>query len=436
VKLAASLMALAILALTPAAASAHAVLLRATPSGSQTLNQAPAEVQLLFSEPLDPVFSHVQVLDGSGQVVDLGDSRVDADDDRLLEVSVRPGLANGVYTVDWRSLSAIDVHPDEGQYPLFVGVPVTRQAVASPTSSTATPETTLGRWWFYIAASLFGGVLATWKLVFAPLLDEPESTVRVGMYRGAFRLVVVGGVLLVMGTLFSAVAQAASAANVPLEQALGQPLADLLLRGRFAAIWWPRLGLEIASLLLIVFGGIDGLAAECALATLPAVLLTSALTSHGAAAQVGAGPGIAIDWLHIVGATAWVGALIALVAALPLLRRDTSSPPLRPRLLARFAGFALVSALLVMLSGGLQGVLEVGSWVGLLSTDYGRLVLAKVGLLLAMLVLAGVNEWRRRQSPADARLGRGVAVELTLGVVVFAVAAILSGTPPPPDLGV
>src|SRR5215472_15645601 len=102
--------------LVPVVASAHAVLLKTTPSSSQSLAAVPAQVQLLFSEPLDPVFSHVQVRDASGQLVDAGDSHVDPDDDRLLVASLRPGLPTGVYTVQWRSLSAIDVHPDEGQY--------------------------------------------------------------------------------------------------------------------------------------------------------------------------------------------------------------------------------------------------------------------------------------------------------------------------------
>jgi copper transport protein len=418
------------LALIPAIASAHAVLLRATPSSSQTLAQSPQQVQLLFSEPLDPVFSHVQVQNSAGQPVDLGDSHVDPDDERLLAVSLPPGLPNGVYTVDWRSLSAIDVHPDEGQFPLFVGVPVTSQAVVSSTyANTATPETTFARWWFYVAASLFGGVLATWKLVVLPLLDEGDTYQRAPLHRRAFLLIVAGGVLLLIGTLFSAVAQAASAANVPLTQAIGQPLADLLLRGRFASIWWPRIGLEVAGLALIVFGGIDGLAAECALATLPAVLLTSALTSHGAALPGGAASGIAIDWLHIVGATAWVGGLMALAVFLPLLRTDSSSPPLLPRLLARFARLALAASLVVLLSGVLQSALEVGTWAGLVSTAYGQLVLIKVTLFVAMLGLAGFNEWRARRSRMVG-LRRGVGVELALGVVVFGVAAVLSGTPP------
>ena len=46
--------------------------------------------------------------------------RTALDNDRLLVVSLQPGLPNGVYAVVWRSLSAIDVHPDEGQSRLFV----------------------------------------------------------------------------------------------------------------------------------------------------------------------------------------------------------------------------------------------------------------------------------------------------------------------------
>jgi copper transport protein len=419
--------------LTWAGARAHAVLVRATPSTSQALSQAPAQVQLLFSEPLDPIFSAVRVVNAAGQAVDKGDSHVDSANDHLLVVSLNSGLPNGVYTVNWRSLSAIDVHPDEGLYQLFVGVPVTSSAAplsAAPTF-TATPETTLGRLWFYVAASLFGGVLAAWKLVLGRVLvDRIRDTVR----RRVHQLIVFGGVLLIIGTLFTAVAQAAAAADVPLASALGKPLSDLLLRGRFASIWWPRIGLEVASLLLVGLGGVGGLAAECALATLPAVLLTSALTSHGAALAAGAGLGIAIDWLHIVGATAWVGGLIALLTCIAAVRRSEHSSSLVTQLIDRFGRFALVASAVVLVSGVAQGVLEVGSWAALAASLYGQLVLVKVGVLFAMLLLAGFNEWQTRQTRAEPLgLRRGVRAELGLGVVVFAVAAMLSGTPPSPN---
>ncbi len=397
------------------AAFAHAVLLRATPSGSQTLAEAPDQVQLLFSEPLDPEFSTVQVLDGAGARVDLADGKLDPNNDRLLSVSLRPGLANGVYTVAWRNLSAVDVHPDQGEYHLFVGVPVVSEAaVQTGLQVTATPETTLCRWWFYLAASLFGGVLATWKLVLWPLIQDDQKR-----RSGAYRLVVAAGVLLILGTLFSALAQAAAAANVPLLEGFGQPLAGLLTRGRFASIWWPRLGLEVASLGLIAVGGLDGLASECALATLPAVLLTSALTSHGAALPTGAAVGIAIDWLHIVGATLWVGGLMALAAFLPGLSA-------RRQVVDRFGRLALIAAMIVLLSGVLQGGLEVGTPAAVLTTPYGQLLLVKLVLLVGMLGLAGLNQARA--------VSAGVRLELVVGIVVFGVAAVLSGTPPTPGV--
>jgi copper transport protein len=422
------------LASGPATVAAHAVLLRGTPSNRQTLTRAPDQVELLFSEPLDRVFSSVRVVNAAGQRVDRGDGEVDPNNDHLLVVSLSSGLPNGVYTVLWRSLSSIDVHPDEGQYQLFVGVPVVQQAASSSSGViTATPETTFGRWWFYLGASLFGGSLAMWKFVLSRILSGPHAAARAAVRRRAYRLIVLGGVLLIIGTLFTAVAQAAAAANVSLLDAIGQPMADLLLRGRFASIWWPRMGLEVASLLLIVVGGLEGLASECALATLPAVLLTSALTSHGAAVSVGAAPGIAIDWLHILGATTWVGGLIGLAVLAPGMWRvaPAGSDPLARRVVVSFGQFALAASLAVALSGALQSILELGSWVALVSTAYGQLVLVKVGLLAVMLLLALFNEWRvRTASPVALGVVGGVRAEVAIGLIVLAVAALLSGTPP------
>ncbi len=418
----------------PGRATAHAVLLRSIPPTGQTLQRAPDQVQLLFSEPIDPAFSSVRVLDSSKQPVDRGDGGVDPNDDHQLSASLKPGLANGIYMVAWRSLSTIDVHPDEGQYALYIGVPVPTGASATTASQiTATPETTLGRWWFYLAASLFGGVLATWKLVLSGALkDDVRATVR----RRAYQLIVLGGVLLVLGTLFMAVAQAAAAAGVPLNEAIGRPLSDLLLRGRFASIWWPRLGLEVVSLLLVAIGGLEGMAAESALATLPAVLLTSSLTSHGAALPSGPAAGIAVDWLHIVGATAWVGGLISLAVLLPVIYRTVrsgteSDSAAIPRLIRRFGRFALAASAIVVLSGVVQAGIEVGSWTGLLDTAYGELVLIKVGLLAAMLGLAVFNDRRGKAQHVGANVLRGgVRAELVLGLLALATAAMLTGTPP------
>jgi len=433
---------------------AHALLLRTTPPSTQSLDQSPAQVQLLFSEPIDAVFSNVHVFDPQNQPVDQGDSHVDPNDDHLLVASLRPDLPNGVYRVVWRSLSTIDVHPDEGSYLLFVGVPVQPAVLAQAVQqnqNTNTPETTLARWWFYVAASLLGGGLATWKLVISPLLGPQPTELRRRATRRTHRLVIAGGVLLLVGTLFAGVAQAAAAADVPLAGALGQPLVDLLGRGRYAAIWWPRFGIEIAAVVLVIFGGLEGMASESALAMLPAVLLTTSLTSHGAALRSGAGLGIVIDWLHVLGAATWVGGLATLALLVPLLARasDSNDPsngsshgpapdwPLLPRVVARFSRLALAALVVLALSGTVQAALEVGSWAALVGTTYGQLVLLKIALLLAMLALAALNTWRGRahQAAGTGRgLLRGARAELVVGVAVLAVAAILTGTPPTRDV--
>jgi copper transport protein len=430
-------------ALDAQSAMAHAILLRSTPPPRQSLAQAPAQVVLLFSEPIDPLFSSVRVVGTTGQTVDRGDAHVDENNDHQLIVSLPASLPNGVYTVAWRSLSTIDVHPDQGQYSIYVGVPVPTAATLAPfdtVENTATPATTFGRWWFYVAASLFGGVLAFWKLVLSDAFATEPPAARQAVRDRLYRMIVLGGVLLILGTLYTAVAQAAAAADVPLSAAIGQPLADLVLRGRFASIWWPRLGLEVASLALIAFGGLEGLAAECALATLPAVLLTSSLTSHGAAVTGSAGSGIIVDWLHSVGATAWVGGLFGLVLVLRAAQRS-SNPRLLPTLLFRFGRFAMLASVVVVLSGTIQAATELGAWSALIETAYGQLVLLKIALLMAMLALAAHNEWRGRRARADTQtmgsirdLNRGVRLELVLGVVVLAVAAVLSGTPPNRDI--
>jgi copper resistance protein C len=231
---------------TGSIALAHAVLIRAIPSSAQTLAQPPTEVRLLFTEPLDPAFSGVRVVDATNQGVDFGYVRVDPQDDRQLVASLRTALPNGVYFVLWRSFSTIDVHPEEGRYPLYVGVPVGADAATLTVAgqNSGTPETALARWLFYVSSSLFAGVLFAWRLCISRALAHADEATRALMRGRIYRVVIVGAVVFLGGTLYAALAQAAAAGNVPIWDAFGKPTSDLLLRGRFASIWWPRLVLR------------------------------------------------------------------------------------------------------------------------------------------------------------------------------------------------
>src|SRR5713226_8041479 len=137
--------------LLPATAFAHANLERAEPAPGTQLDQAPRQLQLFFSEAVDSSFSRVQLLNAQRDGVDRGDSHVAPNDPRSLVVSLPDQLPNGVYTVAWRTLSAVDGHTVNGAFPLIVG-PMPAEGVAVATSAassqaTFAPETALGRWW-------------------------------------------------------------------------------------------------------------------------------------------------------------------------------------------------------------------------------------------------------------------------------------------------
>lgn len=98
---------------------AHAHLVRATPAAGGTVNAAPSEVTLRFSEKLEPKFSSVVVRDAAGKQVDKGESTVDKADRMVIRV-VLPPLEPGVYKVEWRAVSA-DTHKIDGNFTFKVG---------------------------------------------------------------------------------------------------------------------------------------------------------------------------------------------------------------------------------------------------------------------------------------------------------------------------
>ena len=98
----------------PAAALAHAFLDRAVPAVGGKVHGPPAEARLHFSQPLEPAFSTLKVLDAAGKQVDRKDKGLDPKDASVLRVSL-PKLAPGVYRVVWRVLSA-DTHVTEGDF--------------------------------------------------------------------------------------------------------------------------------------------------------------------------------------------------------------------------------------------------------------------------------------------------------------------------------
>jgi len=431
----------------PAPVFAHANLERAEPTPGSALDQAPHELRLQFSEPVDPSFSRVQVLNDRKEQVDRGDSRVAPGDPRSMLVSLPDNLPNGLYTVAWRTLSAVDGHTVQGAYPLIIG-PIPDEAVAAAvtTSSEASfaPETAVGRWWFYIGASVLFGTLLAWQIVFRALFGKSNPGALSLASRRARRLAIIAGVVLLIGTIYGAIAQAAVAADVPLWGTFGQPLGDLLGRGRFATLWWPRIALVALTLGLVLWRGMDRPFAQIALVASGLGLLTVSLNSHSAALLSGAYLGVTVDWLHVLAAAAWFGGLAALAYVLPVaVKASASADRVLAQAVSRFSALALVSVAVLMVTGTFQTWLQVGSFEGLLQTAYGLTITAKIALLVLALLAAAFNLLIARPQLAalaarQAATASSVATRFALAVrgellflsLAMVAAAILTGISP------
>lgn len=117
-------------------ASAHTEFVRSDPTAGATLASAPQQVTIFFSGLLDIDGSSITVVDASGATVSQGATTLSPTDQKALVVSLKSGLGNGTYTVNWTAKSE-DGHPSSDSFAFTVGA--VTQAV--PSATTQLPAT-------------------------------------------------------------------------------------------------------------------------------------------------------------------------------------------------------------------------------------------------------------------------------------------------------
>ena len=124
---------------------AHADYDHSVPAADELVLQTPQQVQVWFTQELfrREGQNSLEVYGPDEQRVDLDDFAIDDDDRKLMTVSLPPDLANGVYTVRWRSLSADDGDEASGQFQFTIqSDEPTAEAPATEAPATETPEST------------------------------------------------------------------------------------------------------------------------------------------------------------------------------------------------------------------------------------------------------------------------------------------------------
>ncbi|MEO6798303.1 MAG: copper resistance protein CopC [Candidatus Dormibacter sp.] len=400
----------ALLALT-VTADAHSLVRFSDPPDGATLAHAPKVVIITFTETPDPTLSRVEILDTAGHQVAGGLVSGVRGSPTAVSVPV-PALSDGVYTVSWRTVSAIDGHVATGVFAFAIGtqavppIPLTVAAPAAPPS----PLGVTGRWGLDAGYGLLLG--GAWVELLA--LEDISLAVLL--------LVGVGDALALAGALMVAEA-ARENAGVDWSIFLGTSLAhgmELVVAPIVGA------GLAVFAAWRLRGTGRRVALALCAVLSLVA-MLANALASHAAASPL-AWLMIPAHWLHVASYAVWIGGLAAVlvgIRGLPTIAKAEA--------VGRFSLVAGIAFAAMILTGLVRGIDEVGSWSNLFTTTFGWLLLLKTALFLTITPLAATNRWRYvRIGVAGIKRLRWVSRgELMLAAGIMVAAAFLTTLPPP-----
>ena len=390
---------------------AHAQLVASSPGAGDRLDQAPAELRLVFSEPLESQATSVDLADADGNGLLERAGEIDPADPFALVVSGDdlPELADGVYTVTWRTLSAADGHPAEGFYSFAVGTDAALPATpGGMTHTDAEPIDLAARWLTYLGLLLAVGVPAGVAVVLRrPMAAETARALSTG-------LLVAGGATLVLAVVTGVEAGAVGDYLLASRNGLLQLSRGVVALGGGFALLFGRGGRSSA-----IVSGITGLVGIALLAA----------ASH-ASALPGPVP-IMVEAAHVATAGVWAGGVALLLALFvrPRLLVGGDALPSMRSLVPRFSALALVSIGLI----GMTGVFTAWSQTGVLvdpGSEYGRTLLLKTALAAGAIALGGLNfldGGRLRRSLGGMRT-RLIGEVGLIGSVLF-MTAVLATTP-------
>lgn len=161
------------------------------------------------------------------------------------------------------------------------------------------------------------------------------------------------------------------------------------------------------------------------------LIVTFPMTGHAYAALKDAALAIATHAVHMSAAAVWFGGLVGLFS----LTFDRGATKRLNRTAKRFSLWALPSMVLILVSGIWLSAARLTSMEQLITSAYGRLILAKAILMLLIVVIAAMHKLifmpRLEKTSSAPGLLIGVRVEVLLAAALFVLAGMLSSTSPP-----
>jgi copper transport protein len=447
-----------LLLLVVSQAMAHVRLLTSSPASGEVLTAAPPELRLVFSEPVEPALSSIVLLGPAGDTLAVEPPSLAPGSDHELIAAVRGRMAGGDFVIVWRTVSA-DGHPVSGRVPFILHVPPDQpRDTAAPVPSADEPavpappvfedssdETgfhvlspgfVVIRWLGYAGLlGLFGTVAFLLLLLPATAAADPEwrSAAPLAAWR-ARRWGVLAGTLFLLLAVARLVAQGTAIAG-PLGVNM-DVLDAIVLESAWGRAWIIQVAAGITAVALVA-GSERRWALLGAALLLPLIAAAVGVSGHAMSAPWPRAIIVASHTAHLLGVGVWLGTLmIILLAGFPSARDSGGgTATLMGTMIRVFSPLALACGGLVVLTGVLAAAAHLGSIAALWQSEYGRTLLIKLAVVLAVGAVGAYN-WRRAQaalavSADGAALRRSGTLEVAFAAIVLLVTAVLVATPPP-----
>ena len=220
--------------------------------------------------------------------------------------------------------------------------------------------------------------------------------------------------------------------------ASGDPVAPMAVNV-LGTTWGHGLTLQAGSALTALAGfllaqrGRDG-GWTLALAAALSLTLSPAMMGHAVAPERGLAGSVLADWVHVLSAGGWTGALCLIAVSGVALRRSDHGGETLALLIARFHRVALTCAGALLASGVVSLLYRVEHLRDLLSSAYGALFFVK--LAMAAVVL-GFGAYHSRAGAERARregaggVARTLLAETAFAALTIVVTAVLVDSEPP-----
>ncbi|HEY4406774.1 MAG TPA: copper homeostasis membrane protein CopD [Xanthobacteraceae bacterium] len=301
----------------------------------------------------------------------------------------------------------------------------------------------------FIATMVAAGAVFFAAFVAEPAFQDasPDERLVAAFRRRLTRIVWISLVVAVVSGLAWLILTTQEISDRPLAAVFSEGVIwTVLARTGFGHAWLVRL---VPAVLLAAMLLLGRLARQDDMHRIAAAALAAALAGTLAWAGHAVGtPGtegivhLTADVLHLVAAAAWVGGLAPLVLLLHAARGDQSEMlrEVAQKAVLRFSTLGVASVAALLASGIVNTWFLAGSVPALAGTGYGRLLLVKIALFLAMVSIAAVNRFRLRPrlvkgEPIVAigalrQLERNSALEAGVGAIILVIVAVLGTIPP------